>query len=190
LSALSSPLKRSRLFFRASRRKTRPAATHPQICKAITPFQPSGSSIGEVLREFANTSSRVATDVRTFRWKTDCSQVLLRIASSDNLEPHNILVQYEVGISSWQDSTSRSVSVNSWSLLMTTLPQSSRRIRSLLLHHGHKPLTSTGPYRFLSLSNRGPSRRCDGTGFVIHSSLMTSQAKVELSTFTITSLER
>jgi hypothetical protein len=44
---------------------------HPQICKAITPFQPSGSSIGEVLREFANTSSRVATDDRTFRWKTN-----------------------------------------------------------------------------------------------------------------------
>jgi hypothetical protein len=61
-----------------------------------------------------------------------------------------------------------------------------RRIRSLLLHHGHKPLTSTGLYRFLSLSNRGPSRRSDGTGFVIHSSLMTSQVEVELPTFTIT----
>jgi hypothetical protein len=69
---------------------------HLQICKAITPFQPSGSSIGEVLRKFANISSRVATDVRTFRWKTDYIQVLLRIASSNNLKPHNILVQYEV----------------------------------------------------------------------------------------------
>jgi hypothetical protein len=58
-----------------------------------------------------------------------------------------------------------------------------RRIRSLLLHHGHKPLTSTGPYHFLSLSNRGPSRRSDGTGFVIHSSPMTSQVEVELPTF-------
>ena len=60
----------------------------------------------------------------------------------------------------------------------------------LALHHGHKPLTSMGPYRFLSLSNRGPSRRSDGTGFVIHSSPMTSQVEVELLTFTITLLER
>src|SRR5271154_5423561 len=64
-----------------------------------------------------------------------------------------------------------------------------RRIRSLL-HHGHKPLTSTGPYHFLSLSNRGPSRRSDGTGFVIRSSPITSQVEVELPTFTITPLER
>src|SRR5271155_5308978 len=107
--------------------------------------------------------------------------MLLRIASSNNLEPHNILVQYEMVISSWQDPTSRSVSVDSWSLLMTILPSSKqRRIRSLLLHHGYKPLTSTGPYRFLSLSNRGPSRRSDGTGFVIRSSPMTSQVEVEL----------
>ena len=54
----------------------------------------------------------------------------------------------------------------------------------------HKPLTSTGPYRFLSLSNRGPSRRSDGTGFVIRSSPMTSQVEVELPTFTIAPLER
>ena len=65
-----------------------------------------------------------------------------------------------------------------------------RRIRSLLLHHGHKPFTSTGPYRSLSLSNRGPSHRSDGTGFAIHSSPMTSQVEVELPTFTITPLER
>ena len=65
-----------------------------------------------------------------------------------------------------------------------------RRIRSLLLYHGHKPLTSTGPYRFLSPSNRGPRRRSDGTGFVIHSSPMTSQVEVELPTFTIAPLER
>jgi hypothetical protein len=64
-----------------------------------------------------------------------------------------------------------------------------RRIRSLL-HHGHKPLTSTGPYRFPSLSNRGPSRRSDGTGVVIRSSPMTSQVEVELPTFTIAPLER
>ena len=64
-----------------------------------------------------------------------------------------------------------------------------RRIRSLL-HHGHKPLTSTGPYRFLSLSNRGPSRRSDGTGSVIRSSPITSQVEVELPTFTIAPLER
>src|SRR5271155_3845263 len=97
--------------------------------------------------------------------------MLLRIASSNNLEPHNILVQYEMVISSWQDPTSRSVSVDSWSLLMTILPSSKqRRIRSLLLHHGYKPLPSTGPYRFLSPSTRGPSRRSDGTGFVIRSS--------------------
>ena len=63
-----------------------------------------------------------------------------------------------------------------------------RRIRSLL-HHSHKPLTPTGPYRFLSLSNRGPSRRSDGTGSVIRSSPMTSQAEVELPTFTIALLE-
>ena len=66
---------------------------HPQICKAITPFQSSGSSMGEVLREFVNALSKVTTDVRTFRWKTDYIQMLLRIASSNNLEPHNILVQ-------------------------------------------------------------------------------------------------
>jgi hypothetical protein len=63
-----------------------------------------------------------------------------------------------------------------------------RHIRSLL-HHGHKPLTSTGPYRFLSLSNRGPSRRPDETGFVIRPSPITSQVEVELPTFTITPLE-
>jgi len=115
----------------------------------------------------------------------------LRIASSNNLEPHNILVQYEVVISSWQDPTSRSVSVDSWSLLMTILPSSKQhRIRSLLLHHGHKLLTSTGSYRFLSLSNRGPSRRSDGTGSVIRSSPITSQVEVELPTFTIAPLER
>jgi hypothetical protein len=48
-----------------------------------------------------------------------------------------------------------------------------RRIPSLLLSYGHKPLTSTGPYRFLSLLKRGPSRRSDGTGFIIRSSPMT-----------------
>jgi hypothetical protein len=35
-------------------------------------------------------------------------------------------------------------------------------------------LTSTGPYRFLSLSNCGPSCRSDGTGFATRFSLMTS----------------
>jgi hypothetical protein len=54
-----------------------------------------------------------------------------------------------------------------------------RRIRSLL-HYGHKPLTFTGPYCFLSLSNRGPSRQSDGTSSIIRSSLMTSQVEVEL----------
>jgi hypothetical protein len=49
-----------------------------------------------------------------------------------------------------------------------------RRIHSLLLYHGYNPLTSTGPYRFLSLSNCGPSCRSDGTGFVTRFSLMTS----------------
>jgi hypothetical protein len=64
-----------------------------------------------------------------------------------------------------------------------------RRIRSLLLHHGHKPLTSTGPYRFLSTS-RDSSRRSDGTGFTIRSSPMSSQVEVELPTYTIATLER
>jgi hypothetical protein len=70
-------------LLRSAATETRPAATALKICKAITPFQPSGSSIDVVLREFADTSSKVATDVRTFRWKTDCIQVLLRIASSN-----------------------------------------------------------------------------------------------------------
>jgi hypothetical protein len=64
-----------------------------------------------------------------------------------------------------------------------------RRIRSLL-HHSHKPLTSTGLYRFSPLSNRGPSRRSDGTGSVTGSSPMTSQVEVELPTFAIAPLER
>jgi hypothetical protein len=64
-----------------------------------------------------------------------------------------------------------------------------RHIRSLLLHHGHKPLTSTGPYRFLS-SSTGGSRRSDGTGFTIRSSPMSSQVEVELPTYTIAPLER
>jgi hypothetical protein len=37
----------------------RPAATALQTCKAMTPFQPSGPGIGAVLREFADTSSKV-----------------------------------------------------------------------------------------------------------------------------------
>jgi hypothetical protein len=64
-----------------------------------------------------------------------------------------------------------------------------RRIHFLLLYHGHKPLTSTGFYRFPSFSNRGLSRRSDGTGFVIRSSSMTSQVEVELPVFTIAPLE-
>jgi hypothetical protein len=63
-----------------------------------------------------------------------------------------------------------------------------RRIRSLLLHHGHKPLTSTGPYsRFLFSGN---TRRSDRTGFAIRSSPMTSQVEVELPSYTIAPLER
>ena len=64
-----------------------------------------------------------------------------------------------------------------------------RRIRSLLLHHGHKPLSSTGPYsRVFSTSTS--SRRSDGTGFTIRSSPMTSQVEVELPTYAIAPLER
>lgn len=51
------------------------------------------------------------------------------------------------------------------------------------------PLTSTSLYRFLSLSNRGPSRRSDATGSAIRSFPMTSQVEVGLPTFTITLLE-
>ena len=64
-----------------------------------------------------------------------------------------------------------------------------RRIRSLLLHHGHKPLSATGPYSRLFSASRS-SRRSDGTGFVIRSSPMTSQVEVELPTCTIAPLDR